>query len=261
MILTYDLFITMVENWLSATTVHYAGEIYKMNFIMKIDDKSRISAQRGKSYPAAFITPAPMIIQEFGKVKYNVRIFLADKLDKDHNNYYTMINKLMMFLGALQQEIPHNFNKFIYPINVELPINWDDNVEGIFFDFGITATIPCFKNLCGGNINNISGSTATSGQIDQIIFYSVTAGSTFILSASYTDPDTHVTESDTITYQSTTNNNNTFASDFLSAIYQYMSDNATCIFQNKINDINNTDNIINITTFDNIIITYNLSCF
>ena len=144
MLLNFKEFVDLVFDWLSGTTITYSGQTYSMDFVMKIDSKDRITAFRGKSYPSAYITPISFAQSEYGKSKYMVRIYFADKLNKDRSNYFDILNNLTMFVQGLYQQIPHNYNKFIYPTTYNIVLLWDDYVEGFYIDFGIVATNHCY---------------------------------------------------------------------------------------------------------------------
>jgi hypothetical protein len=145
--LNYIDFINIVEQWLTGTTVHYSGNTgitYSMSFVMKIDNKDRIAGFRDKKYPGAFITPLPVVQPEYGFSRYACRIYLADKLARDRSNYFDVINNLITFSQTFYEQIPHEYNKLIYPVTYTIPLLWDDQVEGLYFDFSIKSANNCF---------------------------------------------------------------------------------------------------------------------
>ena len=165
MYLNYKEFVDLVRDWISGTTVQYSGITYKMSYIKELDSKDRIAGTRNKHYPACFITPMAQITQkQYGESTYGVRLYFADHLSRDRSNYYTVMNNLTMFIQAMWQQIPKEYSKMIYPTTFNVPLSWDDMVEGFYVDFQLTASNHCYGTAGTSGFSGITGyQGATSG--------------------------------------------------------------------------------------------------
>lgn len=119
--------------------------------------EDEIELKTGTTFPAIFIVPIPFDIIEDMRALYTAKVYLVDNITRAPNykpgsgivgsgdyitNRISIYNKMVTYAQAfLQQSGVEIFPE--YPITIEPIVRWDNNVDGIYFNYTINTNVEC----------------------------------------------------------------------------------------------------------------------
>ena len=140
----YSTYVAQIIGIITGTTHTFTGFTFKYWEFCLEDEIELSNVDAGFQYPAMFITPQPyQFISETG-VKYVIRIYLAQTIDKnDRRKRIQAFNDMNNAANWLVEWIPDWMNGVTYPIQIVPVLLWDANVDGLYFDLEFVVQRDC----------------------------------------------------------------------------------------------------------------------
>lgn len=146
--MTYLEFVSNVKLWLSGTTdILYIKELLEDEIELPINESGI------NQFPAAFLTPIPITIDENNMATYGIRVCLAGDVGlspimnpplQTMSKRYITYSSLVTIFHKFIQQIPNNFNGIQFPITGNPIVLWDSQVDGLYFDVNFKTGVECY---------------------------------------------------------------------------------------------------------------------